>query len=135
MKDELTGLFQSTMSQNTIREYQKLISFIDGSISQAFKLSGDDRSEFLVKNLLGMRDFLSSEITIERTKDSVKGSVIQLFDRFVSESDIDLEALREIRRKKKERELIKALEVGENSGFVEHFHPKQHLKELHRKHL
>ena len=31
--------------------------------------------------------------------------------------------------------LIKALEVGEDSGFVEYFHPKQHLKELHRKHL
>ena len=37
--------------------------------------------------------------------------------------------------KKKEKELIKALEVGENSGFVENFDPKQHLKELHRKHL
>ena len=36
---------------------------------------------------------------------------------------------------KKERELIKALEVGEQSGFVENFDPKQNLSELHRQHL
>ena len=36
---------------------------------------------------------------------------------------------------KKERELIKALKLGEQSGFVENFNPKQNLTELHRKHL
>jgi len=35
----------------------------------------------------------------------------------------------------KEKELIKALEIGEQSGFIENFNPKQHLEELHRKHL
>ena len=37
--------------------------------------------------------------------------------------------------KREIKELIKALEIGEQSGFVENFNPKQHLKELHRKHL
>lgn len=36
---------------------------------------------------------------------------------------------------KKERELVKALEVGEASGFVEDFDPQVLLKELHQKHL
>jgi antitoxin ParD1/3/4 len=36
---------------------------------------------------------------------------------------------------KKERELIKALEKGEQSGFVENFDPKQNLIELQSKHL
>ena len=39
------------------------------------------------------------------------------------------------REEKKERELIKALEIGEDSGFVENFDPKQNLTELHNKHL
>tara|TARA_R110000868_G_scaffold182419_4_gene423448 strand:+ start:4949 stop:5068 length:120 start_codon:yes stop_codon:yes gene_type:complete len=38
-------------------------------------------------------------------------------------------------KKKKKRELIKALEIGEQSGFVENFDPKQNLTELHRQHL
>jgi len=33
---------------------------------------------------------------------------------------------------KKERELIKALEVGEQSGFIDDFDPKQNLNQLHR---
>ena len=56
--------------------------------------------------------------------------------RYGSVSEVIRSALRLLEREeKKERELIKALEVEEDSGFVEHFHPKQHLKELHRKHL
>ncbi len=39
-----------------------------------------------------------------------------------------------MKRDRKERELIKALEVGENSGFVEDFDPKQNLTELQRLH-
>lgn len=36
---------------------------------------------------------------------------------------------------KKEKELNKALEIGEKSGFIENFNPKQHLEILHKKHL
>ncbi len=56
--------------------------------------------------------------------------------RYGSVSEVIRSALRLLEREeKKERELIKALEVGENSGFVEDFDPKQNLTELHRKHL
>ncbi|WP_225037403.1 type II toxin-antitoxin system ParD family antitoxin [Winogradskyella sp. SM1960] len=56
--------------------------------------------------------------------------------RYGSVSEVIRSALRLLEREeKKEKELIKALEVGENSGFVENFDPKHHLKELHRKHL
>jgi antitoxin ParD1/3/4 len=36
---------------------------------------------------------------------------------------------------KKEKELIKALEDGEKSGFVENFDPKIFLQEIHSKNL
>lgn len=36
------------------------------------------------------------------------------------------------REEKKERELTKALEIEEQSGFIENFDPKEHLKNLHR---
>ena len=56
--------------------------------------------------------------------------------RYGSVSEVIRSALHLLEREeKKERELIKALEVGENSGFVKNFDPKQHQKELHRQHL
>ena len=56
--------------------------------------------------------------------------------RYSSVSEVIRSALRLLEREdKKEEELIKALKIGEQSGFVENFDPKEHLKELHRKHL
>ena len=56
--------------------------------------------------------------------------------KYGSVSEVIRSALRLLEREeRKERELIKALEIGEKSGFVENFNPKEHLKELHRKHL
>ncbi|SHG24413.1 antitoxin ParD1/3/4 [Salegentibacter echinorum] len=56
--------------------------------------------------------------------------------RYGSVSEVIRSALRLLEREeKKERELIKALEIGEQSGFVEDFDPNQNLKELHREFL
>ena len=53
--------------------------------------------------------------------------------KYGSVSEVIRSALRLLEREEiKERELIKALEIGENSGFVENFDPKQNLTELHR---
>ncbi len=56
--------------------------------------------------------------------------------RYSSVSEVIRSALRLLESEdKKEKELIKALEIGEKSEFIENFDPKEHLKELHRKHL
>lgn len=56
--------------------------------------------------------------------------------RYSSVSEVIRSALRLLESEEnKERELIKALEVGEKSGFVEGFDPKQNLKELHGQNL
>lgn len=56
-------------------------------------------------------------------------------DRYNSASEIIRSALRLLEREeKKEKELIKALEIGEQSGFVVDFDPEQNLAQLHRDH-
>ena len=56
--------------------------------------------------------------------------------KYGSVSEVIRSALRLLEREEtKEKELIKALEVGEKSGFVEDFNPKKNLKELHRQYL
>ena len=56
--------------------------------------------------------------------------------RYSSASEVIRSALRLLEgEERKERELIKTLEVGEQSGFVDNFDPKQNMIELHRQHL
>lgn len=56
--------------------------------------------------------------------------------RYSSVSEAVRSALRLLEREeKKEIELIKALEVGENSGLIEDLDPKQNLTELHGQYL
>ncbi|WP_037320465.1 type II toxin-antitoxin system ParD family antitoxin [Salegentibacter sp. Hel_I_6] len=62
-------------------------------------------------------DFINEEVKSGRynTVDEVIHSALRLLER----------------EERKEMELVKALEVGEESGFVESFDPKEHLKKLH----
>jgi len=56
--------------------------------------------------------------------------------RYSSVSEVIRSALRILEsEERKERELIKALKIGEQSGFVENFDSKQNLAELHRQYL
>ena len=56
--------------------------------------------------------------------------------KYSSVSEVIRSALRLLEREeKKEQELIKALEIGEESGFIENFDSKENLNELHKKHL
>jgi antitoxin ParD1/3/4 len=56
--------------------------------------------------------------------------------KYNSVSEVVRSALRLLESEtRKEKELIKALEKGEKSGFVENFDPKIFLNEIHNKHL
>lgn len=55
--------------------------------------------------------------------------------KYSSVSEVIRSALRLLESEEiKEQELLKALELGEKSGFVENFDPDKHLRELHVKH-
>lgn len=109
MKKQLDNLFKKEINDTVSASYQKLISFIDAAMIQSFNMTGDERASFLIKNMLNMRDYLSSEVLIEKTKLDVRSSVEAAFDTFVKDADIDLEEIEnqiEEKKKKKELELL-----------------------------
>ena len=56
--------------------------------------------------------------------------------RYNSVSEVIRSALRLLEREeKKEKELIKALVKGEQSGFIDDFDPNENLRQLHQNHL
>jgi antitoxin ParD1/3/4 len=56
--------------------------------------------------------------------------------KYNSVSEVVRSALRLLESEsRKEKELIKALEKGEKSGFIENFDPKIFLNEIHKEHL
>lgn len=56
--------------------------------------------------------------------------------KYGSVSEVIRSALRLLEREeRKDRELIKALVIGEQSGFIEDFDSKEHLRKLHDQNL
>ncbi len=82
-------------------------------------------------------------LTMEKNTSITLGSYFEEFikeevnsGRYNSVSEVVRSALRLLEQEeKKEKELIKALVVGEQSGFVDDFDPKENLKKLHQEHL
>tara|TARA_B100001113_G_C20798511_1_gene487146 strand:- start:267 stop:626 length:360 start_codon:yes stop_codon:yes gene_type:complete len=100
LRNKISNLFDSQIGESIIADYRKLISFIDQSVAGAFKMSGDERANFLVTNMLNMRSFLNSEIITETVLAGAKQSVLSVHDdHFKTDEERDLEI------KKKESEL------------------------------
>ena len=82
-------------------------------------------------------------LTMEKNTSITLGSYFEEFikkevnsGRYNSVSEVIRSALRLLEQEeKKEKELITALVVGEQSGFVDDFDPKENLKKLHQEHL
>ena len=82
-------------------------------------------------------------LTMEKNTSITLGSYFEEFikkevnsGRYNSVSEVVRSALRLLEQEeKKEKELITALVVGEQSGFVDDFDPKENLKKLHQEHL
>jgi len=80
INDQIQELLKKEKSSKITNEYRKLIGFIDAALSQAFSLSGDERAQFLVKNMLNMRDFLSAETIEENFKEDICNKVVSIIE-------------------------------------------------------
>jgi hypothetical protein len=102
-KNELNELLSADIEDGTLDEFRKMISFIDSTLANAYKLSGDERAQFLVTNLLNMRGYMSSEVVSHSVRKEVNEKVIQLHD-----------SLFDSNGKKKEEELKAEQPLPEN---------------------
>jgi len=77
LEDILNSVAGESYNESTVILMKRLIAVIDASFSQAFKLTGHDRAEFLSKSLLNLRDILASELNSEFTKQKVLKDIYQ----------------------------------------------------------
>ena len=78
--------FLNSHTKETLDAFRKLITFIDSSFGQAYKLEGDDRSQFLVSSILNIRDYLSNEMITSAVKNSLQSKTLSSFDTYFSEN-------------------------------------------------
>ena len=62
LRQKLQTLLSNSIGDRSASDYKKLITFIDASISQAFKLPEEEKNSFLISSVLNIRDYLQSEI-------------------------------------------------------------------------
>ena len=101
LKKQLNDALAQTTNDTVVADFEKLTAFIDGTLAQAFKVSGDERANFLVSNLLNMRDYMSTAIVVERTRRAMEAKVVNTIDNFfnppaeVKKKEENLEAMQQ----------------------------------------
>lgn len=101
LRSKIENLSKSVEAVSREEDFKKLIKFIDAAMGQAFKLSGDERANFLITSLLNLRDYMSGEILTKSVIDSSVESVLSIYDMHFEQ---ELEA---ISNKKKQEESLK----------------------------
>jgi len=82
LKKQLSDAVTQTTNDTVIADFKKLTVFIDNAIAQSFRLSGDERANALIANLLNMRDYMSTAIVVEQTKRALEIKVNNTIDNF-----------------------------------------------------
>jgi len=82
LKKQLSDAVTQTTNDTVVADFKKLTAFIDNTIAQSFRLSGDERANALVANLLNMRDYMSTAIVVEQTRRAMEIKVNNTIDNF-----------------------------------------------------
>tara|TARA_R110000868_G_scaffold126513_2_gene333674 strand:+ start:337 stop:678 length:342 start_codon:yes stop_codon:yes gene_type:complete len=80
LRQKLQTLLSNSIGDRSASDYKKLITFIDASISQAFKLSEEEKNSFLISSILNIRDYLQSEIVTMTITSDARTKVLQICD-------------------------------------------------------
>ncbi len=114
-RNMLASELKINLTEKETEELKKMISFIDATIGEAFKLSGDERANYLVTNLLNMKDYMSSRIVYETSSLDFKNKVLSLYDSF-ARSEKEKEEKPKV--KKKETELKQETELERDQKLL-----------------
>tara|TARA_Y100000592_G_C5267600_1_gene220315 strand:- start:89 stop:427 length:339 start_codon:yes stop_codon:yes gene_type:complete len=111
MKEQIMNSIDNRRSLKVDDEFKKLIQFIDAAMIQAFTKSGDERAVSLLKNILNIRDYMSSEIMIETTARDLKSDMSNAIDNFLLKNEVEF--------KKKEDESEEELPAPANLSEID----------------
>ncbi len=80
LKQKLSLLLTSQVTDRTIVDYKKLISFIDTIITQSNNKQEEEKISFLITGILSIRDFMQSEVISKAVMIDAKSKVLQVYD-------------------------------------------------------
>ena len=80
LKQKLEILLSNEVSNRSILDYKKLITFIDATIAQSLNQPKEEKTSFLISNILSIRDFMQSEIISKTITADAKSKVLQVYD-------------------------------------------------------
>jgi len=86
LRQKINVNFLNPHTAETLNSFHKLIAYIDAAFGQAYKLEGDNRSQFLVTSILSIRDYLSNEMITSAVKNSLQNKTLSSFDAYFSEN-------------------------------------------------
>ena len=86
IEEKVKSLFEKEKTLESPEEFKKLITFIDAAVIQSAGVPDDERAKFLIKTILNIKDFLSSEVIISnfihQFQDSVIGTIAEEISRY-----------------------------------------------------
>ena len=80
IKNEVQKICELNLSNYAVGQYRSLITFIDSSLSEAYKKEGDERVSSLVTCLLNIRDYLFKEIVENGFKQVLGNNILNSID-------------------------------------------------------
>lgn len=80
LREDILNLKNLKFDKNREEEFSDLINFIDSTLGQSYKLSGDERANFLVTSFLNIRDYLKTEILTKNLSGKIIDLVLANYD-------------------------------------------------------
>ena len=80
IRKKIESVYDEKINDQTSSQFMQLTSFIDASISEGFSKSEDEKSQFLIRQLMQIRDYLTRAVHENGIRQILLKEVQNIFD-------------------------------------------------------
>lgn len=86
LKEKIVEVYQPKINNQTKLYFTQLITYIDNAIGESFSEDDNKKSEALIKHLMNIRNFMSTNVLENNLRISLINEVFQIMDELESEN-------------------------------------------------